>query len=161
MSDLNQSGTLLSDAYISPQIPITNDLILENKEITNVEYSPNVEYVPVKEDPPVKVVNQNEQNDNLKLKLDALQKNIDRQNIQYRESYEKTSIFDNILSKKKFITKFLNLSLIILFALSLNSTILSFMKDYFSASNFPRNKQMYLKGLYPVFVFVIAVLMKL
>ena len=94
-----------------------------------------------------------EQMNILKQEIDSQKKH---QQMQYRESYEKKSLVDVIFSKKKEMIRFFSISLIVVLALSMHEIFSGFVKEYIENNDLSKNKELSLKFLYPLVIFILA-----
>lgn len=184
-----QFGTDLYSAYSEPETVDVNSFDFD-KKVTNVEYSPNMsiepehqqhqqqqqQQQPQEQQLPRQIMqdkssiyNQSEllQNINeseLKNQMQVLKKEIENQKrskqIEYKESYEKKSMFDRVFSKQREMIRFFSIALIIVFAMSVHQTLSEMLKDYLENTNLSRNKETLLKFMYPVSLFVLAWIIK-
>jgi len=179
-------GTDLYSAYSEPETVDVNNFDFD-KKVSNVEYSPefstNTEYPeqhsqqqPMMQQQPQQIIqdksstyNQSEllQNINeadLKNQMNVLKKEIENQKksnqLQYKDSYERKSIFDRFLSKKREMIRFVSIALIIIFSLSMHQTLSEILKDYLENTNISRNKEVLVKFMYPVALFLVAWIIK-
>lgn len=100
----------------------------------------------------------------LKNQMMVLKKEIENQKrskqIEYKDSYEKKSMFDRIFSKQREMIRFFSIALIIVFALSMHQTLSEMLSDYLENTNLSRNKETLIKFMYPVSLFVLAWIIK-
>ena len=182
-------GTDLYSAYSEPETVDVNNFDFD-KKASNVEYSPefstNTEYPEqqsqqqqqpmMQQQPPQQIIqdksaiyNQSEllQNINeadLKNQMNVLKKEIENQKrsnqLQYKDSYERKSLFDRFLSKKREMIRFVSIALIIIFSLSMHQTMSEILKEYLENTNISRNKEVLIKFMYPVALFLVAWIIK-
>ena len=174
-------GTDLFSAYSEPESINVNQYDFDQR-VANVSYSPEIEpqTQPIQEpqqvqqpiqqmqqQPPSKsmIYNQSEllQDINesaLKEQMHMLKQEIDtqkkQQQMQYRENYEKISLIDAIFNKKKEMIRFFSIALIIVLALSMHEIFSEFVKEYIDSNDLSKNKEITLKFLYPISIFILA-----
>ena len=174
-------GTDLLSAYAEPESINVNQFDFDQR-VTDVSYSPDIEpqTQPIKESeqihqpsqqlqqqPPSKsmIYNQSEllQDINesaLKEQMHVLKQEIEtqkkQQQMHYRESYEKKSLVDAIFNKKKEMIRFFSIALIIVLALSMHEIFSEFVKEYIDSNDLSKNKEITLKFLYPISIFILA-----
>lgn len=174
-------GTDLLSAYAEPESINVNHFDFDQR-VTDVSYSPDIEpqTQPIKESeqihqlsqqlqqqPPSKsmIYNQSEllQDINesaLKEQMHVLKQEIEtqkkQQQMHYRESYEKKSLVDAIFNKKKEMIRFFSIALIIVLALSMHEIFSEFVKEYIDSNDLSKNKEITLKFLYPISIFILA-----
>ena len=175
-------GTDLFSAYSEPESINVNNFDFDQR-VTNVSYSPDIEpqTQPIQESqqieqqptpqlqhqPPSKsmIYNQSEllQDINesaLKEQMHLLKQEIEtqkkQQQMQYRESYEKKSLVDAIFNKKKEMIRFFSIALIIVLALSLHEIFSELVKEYINSNDLSKNREITLKFLYPISIFILA-----
>ena len=174
-------GTDLFSAYSEPESINVNQYDFDHR-VDNVSYSPDIEpqTQPIQEpqqvqqpiqqmqkQPPSKsmIYNQSEllQDINesaLKEQMHVLKQEIEtqkkQQQMQYRENYEKKSLIDAIFNKKKEMIRFFSISLIIVLALSMHEIFSEFVKEYIDSNDLSKNKEITLKFLYPISIFILA-----
>lgn len=174
-------GTDLFSAYSEPESMNVNQFDFD-KRVTNVDYSPEVE--PQHETQPQQILqqqvlqqqqpqiqsksmiyNQSEllqdiNESELKAQMSMLKQEIEthkkQQKMQYRDSYEKKSLIDTIFSKKKEMVRFFSIALIVVLALSMHDIFSDLVKEYIDNNDMSKNKEITLKFLYPVSVFILA-----
>ena len=100
----------------------------------------------------------------LKNQMNVLKKEIENQKrsnqLQYKDSYERKSLFDRFLSKKREMIRFVSIALIIIFSLSMHQTLSEILKEYLENTNISRNKEVLIKFMYPVALFLVAWIIK-
>lgn len=174
-------GTDLFSAYSEPESINVNQYDFDQR-VANVSYSPEIEpqtqpiqepqqvqqpVQQVQQQPPSKsmIYNQSEllQDINesaLKEQMHVLKQEIEtqkkQQQMQYRENYEKKSLIDAIFNKKKEMIRFFSISLIIVLALSMHEIFSEFVKEYIDSNDLSKNKEITLKFLYPISIFILA-----
>ena len=175
-------GTDLFSAYSEPESINVNQFDFDQR-VTNVNYSPDIEHqsqsIPepqqVQQPPQVQqqpiqstksmMYNQSEllQDINesaLKEQMHVLKQEIEtqkrQQQMQYRENYEKKSLIDAIFNKKKEMIRFFSIALIIVLALSMHEIFSEFVKEYIDSNDLSKNKEITLKFLYPISIFILA-----
>lgn len=174
-------GTDLFSAYSEPESINVNQYDFDQR-VANVSYSPEIEpqtqpiqepqqvqqpIQQVQQQPPSKsmIYNQSEllQDINesaLKEQMHVLKQEIEtqkkQQQMQYRESYEKKSLIDAIFNKKKEMVRFFSIALIIVLALSMHEIFSEFVKEYIDSNDLSKNKEITLKFLYPISIFILA-----
>ena len=175
-------GTDLFSAYSEPESINVNQYDFDQR-VANVSYSPEIEpqTQPIQEpqqvqqpiqqvqqqQPPSKsmIYNQSEllQDINesaLKEQMHVLKQEIEtqkkQQQMQYRENYEKKSLVDAIFNKKKEMIRFFSIALIIVLALSMHEIFSEFVKEYIDSNDLSKNKEITLKFLYPISIFILA-----
>jgi len=174
-------GTDLFSAYSEPESINVNQYDFDQR-VANVSYSPEIEpqtqpiqehqqvqqpIQQVQQQPPSKsmIYNQSEllQDINesaLKEQMHVLKQEIEtqkkQQQMQYRESYEKKSLIDAIFNKKKEMIRFFSIALIIVLALSMHEIFSEFVKEYIDSNDLSKNKEITLKFLYPISIFILA-----
>lgn len=171
-------GTDLFSAYSEPESINVNQYDFDQR-VENVRYSPDIEpqTQPIQEpqqptqqiqqQPPSKsmIYNQSEllQDINesaLKEQMHVLKQEIEtqkkQQQMQYRDSYEKKSLIDAIFNKKKEMIRFFSIALIIVLALSMHEIFSEFVKEYIDSNDLSKNKEITLKFLYPISIFILA-----
>lgn len=96
----------------------------------------------------------------LKAQMSMLKQEIEthkkQQKMQYRDSYEKKSLIDTIFSKKKEMIRFFSIALIVVLALSMHEIFSDLVKDYIDNNDMSKNKELTLKFLYPIGIFILA-----
>lgn len=174
-------GTDLFSAYSEPESININQYDFDQR-VANVSYSPEIEpqtqpiqepqqvqqpIQQVQQQPPSKSImyNQSEllQDINesaMKEQMYVLKQEIEtqkkQQQMQYRESYEKKSLIDAIFNKKKEMIRFFSIALIIVLALSMHEIFSEFVKEYIDSNDLSKNKEITLKFLYPISIFILA-----
>lgn len=174
-------GTDLFSAYSEPESINVNQYDFDQR-VANVSYSPEIEpqtqpiqepqqvqqpIQQVQQQPPSKsmIYNQSEllQDINesaLKEQMHVLKQEIEtqkkQQQMQYRENYEKKSLVDAIFNKKKEMIRFFSIALIIVLALSMHEIFSEFVKEYIDSNDLSKNKEITLKFLYPISIFILA-----
>tara|TARA_Y100000389_G_scaffold116242_1_gene113398 strand:- start:6294 stop:6857 length:564 start_codon:yes stop_codon:yes gene_type:complete len=174
-------GTDLFSAYSEPESINVNQYDFDQR-VENVRYSPDIQpqTQPIQESqhiqqptqqlqqqPPSKsmIYDQSEllQDINesaLKEQMHVLKQEIEthkkKQQMQYRENYEKKSLIDAIFNKKKEMIRFFSIALIIVLALSMHEIFSEFIKEYIDSNDLSKNKEIALKFLYPISIFIIA-----
>lgn len=174
-------GTDLFSAYSEPESINVNQYDFDQR-VANVSYSPEIEpqtqpiqepqhvqqpIQQVQQQPPSKsmIYNQSEllQDINesaLKEQMHVLKQEIEtqkkQQQMQYRENYEKKSLVDAIFNKKKEMIRFFSIALIIVLALSMHEIFSEFVKEYIDSNDLSKNKEIILKFLYPISIFILA-----
>lgn len=174
-------GTDLFSAYSEPESININQYDFDQR-VANVSYSPEIEpqtqpiqepqqvqqpIQQVQQQPPSKSImyNQSEllQDINesaMKEQMHVLKQEIEtqkkQQQMQYRESYEKKSLIDAIFNKKKEMIRFFSIALIIVLALSMHEIFSEFVKEYIDSNDLSKNKEITLKFLYPISIFILA-----
>jgi len=174
-------GTDLFSAYSEPESININQYDFDQR-VANVSYSPEIEpqtqpiqepqqvqqpIQQVQQQPPSKSImyNQSEllQDINesaMKEQMHVLKQEIatqkKQQQMQYRESYEKKSLIDAIFNKKKEMIRFFSIALIIVLALSMHEIFSEFVKEYIDSNDLSKNKEITLKFLYPISIFILA-----
>ena len=178
-------GTDLFSAYSEPESINVNQYDFDQR-VANVSYSPDIEpqtqpiqelqqvqqpiqqqIQQVQQQPPSKsiIYNQSEllQDINesaMKEQMHVLKQEIEtqknKQQMQYRENYEKTSLIDAIFNKKKEMIRFFSIALIIVLALSMHEIFSEFVKEYIDSNDLSKNKEVTFKFLYPISIFIIA-----
>lgn len=173
--------TDLFSAYSQPEQLNVNEFDFDQR-VKNVEYSPNIEKAkdnvqnqqehieqPQEKHSRAGVYDQGEflQNineENIKQQMIILKKELDaekkKKQIEYKENYERSSIIDNFFKKKKEMLRFISLSLIIVFALSLHEVISFYLRDFIDNTNLTENKETLTRFGYPLMIFFIAWMMK-
>lgn len=174
--------TDLFSAYSQPEQLNVNEFDFD-KRVKNVEYSPDVE---VNSRENIESINQNSQqkqvqpsksviydqgellqninDENIKQQMNILKKELEaekrKKQIEYKENYEKTSLIDSFMKKKKEMLRFFSLSLIIIFALSLHDIFTLYIKEYIDSTNLTENKEILTRFAYPLGIFIIAWILK-
>jgi hypothetical protein len=177
-------GTDLSSAYSEPDNMDLNNFDFD-KKVTNIDYNSEFDRQPLEQK---NEINQNQPNNqdqsskrisaaynqseifqdmnetNLRSQMASLKNEINNQKkinqIQYKESFERKSIIDRVFSKKREMIRFISISLIIIFALSMHQTFNEFLKDYVSNTDLSRNKEAMVRLSYPLGIFIAAWLLK-
>lgn len=174
-------GTDLFSAYSEPESINVNQYDFDQR-VSNVNYSPDIEpqTQPIHEPQHVQQTQQQQQqpiqsksmmynqsellqdiNESaLKEQMHVLKQEIDtqkkQQQMQYRESYERKSLIDAIFSKRKEMIRFFSIALIIVLALSMHEIFSEFVKEYIDSNDLSKNKEVILKLLYPITIFILA-----
>lgn len=176
-------GTDLDQAYSEPsQVDITS-LDYKSAPVRNVEYSPDLpapsktSVQKIENDNSARtndgsgemIYNQSEllQNINdakLKQQMDVLKQELDEhkknQKLQYKESYERRSIYDRFVRKQREMIRFVSISLIIIFALSVHDILSSSLKTYISNMDISRNRELAMRLSYPFSIFLCSWMIK-
>ena len=174
-------GTDLFSAYSEPESINVNQYDFDQR-VSNVNYSPDIEpqTQPIQEPQQVQQTQQVQQqpiqsksmmynqsellqdiNESaLKEQMHLLKQEIEtqkkQQQVQYRENYEKKSLIDAIFNKKKEMIRFFSIALIIVLALSMHEIFSEFVKEYIDSNDLSKNKEITLKFLYPISIFILA-----
>ena len=174
-------GTDLFSAYSEPESINVNQYDFDQR-VSNVNYSPDIEpqTQPIQEPQQVQQTQQVQQqpiqsksmmynqsellqdiNESaLKEQMHVLKQEIEtqkkQQQVQYRENYEKKSLIDAIFNKKKEMIRFFSIALIIVLALSMHEIFSEFVKEYIDSNDLSKNKEITLKFLYPISIFILA-----
>ena len=102
-------------------------------------------YEPIMSQPPVF-----QQNDTM---IKNLQNELEKQKTMNKKESE--PLIERYLSKKKDVMKLLNISLSVLFAISMHFVFGDLIKDYITNNDFTSNKEVFIKCMYPVSVLLI------
>lgn len=174
-------GTDLFSAYSEPESMNVNQYDFDQR-VANVNYSPDIDpqtqpiqepqqvqqpIQQVQQQPPSKsmIYNQSEllqdiTESAMKEQMHVLKQEIEtqkkQQQMQYRENYEKKSLVDAIFNKKKEMIRFFSIALIIVLALSMHEIFSEFVKEYIDSNDLSKNKEITLKFLYPISIFILA-----
>jgi hypothetical protein len=180
------AGTDLFSAYSDPEIIDVNNFDFD-KKVSNVDYSPNMstepqqqqqqQQQPQEQQMPRQIMqdksgtyNQSEllqdiNESELKNQMQVLKSEIENQKkskqIEYKDSYEKKSMYDTVFSKQREMIRFFSIALIIVFAISMHQTLSEMLKDYLENTNLSKNKEILLKFMFPVSIFVLAWILKI
>jgi ABC-type bacteriocin/lantibiotic exporter with double-glycine peptidase domain len=174
------AGTDLLSAYSEPVNVEVSNIDFSLKPVKSVEYSATIDDQPRhsqqrmpkqenEQEQQTMIYDQSEllQNINdskLKEQMKVLKEEIEQQKVtqqlKYRENYEKTSFIDSFIMKKREMARFVSVSLIIIFALSLHSTISEIITEYIDANDLTKNKILIIKFMYPLLILLMAWVLK-
>lgn len=146
-------GTELDTAYFNTNVqkqpsemmpPIIQQ---EPPTKTNQEeqHKPNT-YEPIMSQPPIF-----QHNDNV---IKELQYELEKQKLMNKKDSGEPLI-ERYLSKKKDVMKLLNISLSVLFAISMHFVFSDLIKEYLTNNDFTSNKEMFIKCMYPASVLLV------
>jgi hypothetical protein len=168
------AGTDLASAYSQPDMLSSSSPVLEQK-VEPAQYSAEIPATSQNNSPePANndrqpVYNQSEllqdiNSKSLKSQMEQLRKDMEEQQhsskLQYKQNYERNSIYDKYVKRKKDISRFLCLALIIIFALSIHDIISHSLSDYINSINITPKREIGMKLAYPVGIIVVYWTMK-
>lgn len=183
MEYMNGSGgTDLAAAYGSPDTMTSTASAFQTATAGEQQVRPSMEYSPeISNDKPVNysrstsmnqarqepegpMYNQSEllQDINqkaLKDQMELLKQEINQQKVanklQYKESYEKNSIYDKYSKRTKDVFRFLSLSMIIIFALAMHDIVAPSLKDYIESIDVTQNRALGMRLAYPFAILIL------
>lgn len=95
----------------------------------------------------------------LKEQMQMLKEEIDQQKVanrlQYKENYERNSIYDKYSKRVKDVFRFLSLSFIIMFALGMHDVLSNSLNDYVDSIDVTPNRAIGMRLAYPVIVLLL------
>ncbi len=152
-------GTELDTAYFNTNIQkqsseiVPSALVQEPSTKNNKEdhlhhhqqSQQNTSYEPLMPQPPIF-----QQND---VMIKELQYELEKQKTMNKR--ESDTLIDRYLSKKKDVMKLLNISLSVLFAISIHFVFGDLIKEYITNNDFTSNKEIFIKCMYPVSVLLV------
>ena len=96
--------------------------------------------------------------------MEQLRKDMEEQQnankLQYKQNYERSSMYDKYVKRKKDVSRFIALALIIIFALSIHDIISHSLSEYINGINISPKREIGMKLAYPVSILVLYWTMK-
>lgn len=176
MMSSGAGGTDLASAYSQPSDILTSSGPPSQQTIEPIQYSaeipPNQKTVNPTESaivPEKPMYNQSEllqdiNQKSLKSQMELLRKEMQDQQkankLQYKESYERNSMYDRYVKRKKDITRFICLALIIIFALSTHEILSNLLTEYIDSINISPRRALGMKFAYPIGIMILYWTMK-
>jgi len=100
----------------------------------------------------------------LKSQMEILRKEMhDQQNanrLQYKESYERNSVYDKYVKRRKDISRFICLALIIIFAISTHDIVSKLLIEYIDSINISPTRAIGMRLTYPIGIVILYWTMK-
>lgn len=169
------AGTDLASAYSQPDM-LSSSSPVPQRKVEPTQYSAEipspsdqVHAEPTNEDKRP-IYNQSEllqdiNSKSLKSQMEQLRKDMDEQQsankIQYRQNYERNySMYERYVKRKKDISRFIALALIIIFALSIHDIISHSLSEYINGINISPKREIGMKLAYPISILILYWTMK-
>lgn len=168
------AGTDLNSAYSNDSLsPTSGDFLTGSEQAAStppIQYSPEIpkEDAPARKDvKPVEqapLYNQGDllqdiNNNDLKAQMNTLRKEIQQQRninkLEYKDNYERNSLYDRFMKRKADVYRFVCLSMIIVFALASHELASKTLSEYISSINVTPNRAFAMQVSYPVVVLLI------
>ena len=160
------AGTDLASAYSQPDM-LSSPSSVPQRKVEPTQYSAEIpspsptnqgHAEPANEDRQP-IYNQGEllqdiNSKSLRSQMDQLRKDIDEQQnankVHYRQNYERNSMYDRYVKRKKDVSRFIALALIIIFALSIHDIISHSLSEYINGINISPKREIGMKLAYPI-----------
>jgi hypothetical protein len=145
-------GTELDTAYFNPNVQKSPSEMMP--PIVQQEHKQEEQHVQLKYDPimaPIVPPSPIFQHNDVMIK--ELQYELEKQKIMNKKENE--PLIERYISKKKDVMKLLNISLSVLFAISMHFVFSDLIKDFITNNNFTSNKETFIKCMYPTSVLLL------
>lgn len=168
------AGTDLASAYSQPDM-LSSPSDIPQQKVEPTQYSSEIpsasdnnsrESVAINKQP---IYDQSEllqdiNSKSLKTQMEQLRKEmVEQQNankLQYKQNYEKNSMYDRYVKRTKDISRFICLALIIIFALSMHDIISNSLSEYINNINISPKREIGMKLAYPIAILLVYWTMK-
>ena len=167
------AGTDLASAYSQPDMLSSP---VPQRKVEPTQYSAEIpsqtiasHAEPAANDDKQPIYNQSEllqdiNSKSLKNQMEQLRKDMEEQQnankLQYKQNYERSSMYDKYVKRKKDVSRFIALALIIIFALSIHDIISHSLSEYINGINISPKREIGMKLAYPVSILVLYWTMK-
>ena len=168
------AGTDLASAYSQPDMLSSSSPVSQSK-VEPTQYSAEIPS-PIKHDhaEPANedkqpIYNQSEllqdiNSKSLRNQMEQLRRDMDEQQnankLQYKQNYERYSMYDRYVKRKKDVSRFIALALIIIFELSIHDIISHSLSEYINGINISPKREIGMKLAYPILILVLYWTMK-
>lgn len=180
------AGTDLASAYSQPSEVLASTLPLEQK-VEPIQYSSEIPPSSAPNNSPNTMIHQKQKvspiepvgdkqiydqsellqdinQKGLKSQMEILRKEmLDQQNanrLQYKESYERNSVYDKYVKRKKDVSRFICLALIIIFAISTHDIVSKLLIEYIDSINISPTRALGMRLTYPIGIVILYWTMK-